>query len=97
MMEITTIKHKRITEKHIELTFCINGLPYSLSIEEEEDFFVPWALFHEFNEMCPICRRAGKTMNCRYGDIKKLFYYLIKQPSIRLEWLYLPHEEEVEA
>ena len=97
--EITNIQHKRINEESIELTFCMNGLTYALMIEKEEDLFVPWGLFHEFKETCPNCKNQGTQMNCRgwnLDQIKELFYHLIEQPSIRLEWIFIKHKEVAE-
>ena len=95
-VHINNIKQRRINEENMVLTFSMNGLPYTLTIKKREGLFVPLALFHEFDEICPNCLKLGTIKHCWYKDKKKLFYYLIKQPSIRLEWLYIPHEQEVE-
>lgn len=97
-VHITNVQQRRINEENMVLTFSMNGLPYTLTIKKREGLFVPLALFHEFDEICPNCLKIGTIKHCFawLEEKEKLFHYLIKQPSIRLEWVYIPHEQEVE-
>lgn len=80
----------------IELRFSLNAFPYSLWIESVEGLFQPTAVFHDSEiHPCPYCGKVGSLTVCEnlLSHQQVLFQTLIQVPSIRLEWLYLPHKE----
>ena len=79
----------------INMTFYIDGFRYTaLNIKNSEGNFYLLTAFHVSNERCPLCLiKENEFGDCDILNAYKneLFQELIEIPSVRLDWLYLPH------
>lgn len=80
---ISGISQNQYDEKNIKIYFLINGVAYSLRVRMVNGFFKPQYVSHLNYSVCDSFEPY----------VLDLFYELIQFPSIRLEWLYIPHVE----
>ena len=95
-LDIQFVSQEHVNWGSIELSFSANSFPYCLWIEKEKELLEPTLIFHDSNvQSCPYCGKLGGATVCETLTPHKdeLFQTLIQAPSIRLEWLYLPHKE----
>lgn len=93
-LSITNVWQEYWLEKSIDIKFELPTGRYELHLSQNrEGIYFPNEIYHLKNDQdCPYC--DGNEAGCIGLKIhkKELFYRLIEFPSIRLEWLYLPHE-----
>lgn len=84
---------------YVKIVFELNGFPYRINvIKNEKGTFEPSPVRHynfKVNETCLLCNKSSSQMEPCSAFFRKritIFHRLIEQPSIRLEWLYIPHE-----
>lgn len=81
----------------IDIYFELQGHPYCLRTDEELGLYKPVAIYHEFEDECVFCGKSTNGSLCltliKQPHLNDLFQRLIQIPSIRLEWLFIPHEE----
>jgi len=96
-MEINNASQYKKGEDCIIIQFTIDTHPYYLVVRRNgSDEFFPFSVRHDSDERCEYCqKRNAKWDECSdlYSRRETIFYRLINFPSIRLEWLYLPYEE----
>ena len=83
----------------IRIYFSMNEMNYSLSVLDSRDAgYHPWNVWHESNQPCPFCQESNEESTCLplKEHKQQLFHQLIALPNLRLEWLFIPHEEGVE-
>ena len=99
-LAIHSVHQKQVDERTIEIYFNIEDHQYVLSVDKNYDsYFSPWAVFHATDDLCPLCHIQKKDLKCRPlggNHVLRLFHRLIKQPSIRLEWIFIKHKEVAE-
>lgn len=96
-LDIKNVETVKIYDWLMEIYFEIGEQTYILSVEskEENGIFYPREVAHEGNgEACVYCDVCSGNTRCNTfsGRINRLFQHLLTFPSIRLEWLYIPHE-----
>lgn len=93
----TRVFQKKREDNRIDIYFMIQDQQFQLvTAKNRESLYKPITLFHDSIEPCQFCQLADMTTTCLplRQQIYVLFWRLIEQPSIRLEWLYLPHVEK---
>lgn len=89
------VGHYERDEDRIDLEFNLEGGLYYLILKRNSlgEFF-PFSLFHNSGDLCTHCHKRDIFMRCHalYLHRNAIFHQLIQNPSIRLEWLYLPYE-----
>ena len=93
-LNITNVYQRKITEGRIDICFTVENRKYQLIVINyaSSNNFEADLIYHKDDEdACSFCR--NETTYChtlfRYRDL--IFNQLIECPSIRLEWLYIPH------
>ena len=94
---ITDVTQKFISQERIDINFKLKDCHYYLVVVKT-GCFRPAIVRHRSDQRCPFCQRSNfGGYDCR--DLEKyvdlLFHRLIDMPSIRLEWLYIPHASGV--
>lgn len=92
MSEIT-YKQKETWEYYVY--FRLNHKKYSIVVwQDAEGLFRPWNVYHESNKRCPFCDTKDKKGTCwtLKKQVSPLFRRVVESPSVRLEWLYIPHD-----
>lgn len=80
---LTNVYHYRRLDRRIDICFTLNGTDYTLVVLQDKDRnFKPYKVYDPYNNF----------MHSLEKHVEELFYALIEQPSIRLEWLYLPYK-----
>ena len=90
----SNVHQVKVDEELIEIHFQIDEFPYSLAASRMvREYFSPVSIRHRSADLCPHCQRNNILLKCPILDFHRtaLFHQLIQVPSIRLEWLYLPH------
>ena len=61
--------------------------------DKDRGIFEPVRVYHKLDIHCLLCDKEGMHDNCSYfgKHLDALFQRLIQFPSIRLEWLFIPH------
>lgn len=96
-LNIQNVIQTKRNEQTIDISFTIDGEEYTLRTLSEEGIFYPCYIYHNSNNRCVACleKTAGKSTCYPFSFHRHdLFYLLIEHPSIRLEWLYIPHGSE---
>ena len=96
-LDIKKVETVKIYDWLMYIHFEIDEQQYVLGVElnEEKGIFFPRVVEHYGNvEMCAYCIISSNWSRCNKlsGQITSLFQHLLTFPSIRLEWLYIPHE-----
>lgn len=83
-----------INKEHVVLLFKIEGFEFIVKVPKEEDgLFYPDEIMHGEMKICPLCKKDTIWCDSLNQSLYDFFKYLIESPSIRLEWLYIPHEK----
>lgn len=91
-LQISEVYQEKLGEKRINIYFKANGQKYMLLMWKYKDRpFFPSTIEHNSNETCLVCRKKMILCDPMQRHVNALFKRLIEYPSIRLEWLYLPH------
>ena len=102
-LDIRNVTQKRVANNRIHIYFTMNELSFHVFAHCNwggNRLFYPYSVRHSENDFvpCTLCGRGyrvgGVYTQCSFfdGHYNELFHRLIQMPSIRLEWLYLPHE-----
>ena len=81
-----------VNDERIDLYFSFNGQEHQLITRKKSNIFQPQFVYHHL-ETCPFCDANQSYCPLLTEHKKELFHKLIEHPTIRLEWLYLPHKE----
>jgi len=93
-LTITNISQKYWNKTGIDITFKLNNEWFELHVrKDKEGVFHPDEIYH-LSGITPDCTYCdGYKVEC--SELRKykkdFFERLIQMPSIRLQWLYLPH------
>ena len=92
-LDIANVTQNYYDETRIDINFYLINSHYQLHVRKnEKGVFQPFNIYH--------IKKTGKCLYCDGSEggcrglgmhINELFLRLIEFPSIRLEWLYLPH------
>mgnify|MGYP001107122063 CR=1 FL=1 len=95
-LDIQCVTQRKIDNEMIELSFTIDNFPFLIWVEKKTDVFSPTSLIHFSGNCCPLCGVKDYISICYAFEkrLPELFHHLIGLPNIRLEWLYIPHEDE---
>ena len=95
---ITNVYQRERYRGRIDIHFTVKDFEYLLMMKDLNGTFQVGIVSHNNNHYCSICDQLANvhTTNsiiCETLDqfSSSLFHRLIEMPSIRLEWLYLPH------
>ena len=97
-LDITNIHQIHKDEDRINIHFTSNEQVLTLTVQQVNGFFIPWGVYHTFDEKCRICGYENKFVCSGLSDdedMNDLFSQLIEHPSLRLEWLYIPYKRKV--
>ena len=83
-------------DRRIDISFILKKFRFGLVVFQDEftEPFSPVRVYHQDSKDCPFCERSKIEETCSSFskiDISDVFHALIEQPSIRLEWLFIPH------
>ena len=96
-LDITDVS-QIINKEHVIILFKIEGFEFVVKVPKEEDgLFHPDEIMHvQVDGICPLCKEDTIWCDSLNQSLYDFFNYLIESPSIRLEWLYIPHENRSE-
>lgn len=86
------VHQKAVNDERIDLYFSFNGQEHQLITRKKCNIFQPQLVYHRL-ETCPFCDANHLYCPLLTEHKKDLFSKLIETPNIRLDWLYIPHEE----
>lgn len=92
---ITNVGQETALNDLFYLLFTIGNIDFEMSVrQDEQGIYQPSYVYHVQlrKKGCPYCQNRGQW--CEGLDVHRfeLFETLIQFPSIRLYWLFLPHE-----
>ena len=83
----------------IDIYFRANGQRFYLFLMKPDSVYRPRGIAHDTDECCVFCQKdQRKNSNCEVLQpyLNNLYHRLVEHPSIRLEWLYISHDERKE-
>lgn len=94
-LSICNVTQETKRKDQINIMFSIGNENYWMPVIAKDGVFIPAALFHMSN-MCLYCETARPGSDCSLAAKRDvIFDILIQYPSIRLEWLFIPHAPKV--
>jgi len=96
---IEQVEQYQTSTGNIYINFVIDGYDFELSVNKNHSgYYEPSTLWHleETEKICPFCRLCTGDGNCSALTVaqdarNQLFHRLIQHNSIRLNWLFTPH------
>lgn len=81
-------------DDRIDIHFTVDTQSYFLEMYKTQDAYRPSSVWHYEGQLCSFChKRSAKQCEPLRSQLNELYQALIEHPSIRLEWLFLPHQK----